>query len=161
MSHIPPSSPSPFSEEFLKALAVYSPRTLRHSPIRLPSPIPPSLQSIIVSEVNINHISVKKVSNFLSLSRNQMYRMIENFAKGKTLNNHCGRPLLIDSTRQEELKNEVMKSIGHKNALNVGELGKLMIEKAQKSSLENGGNGLLKSMDWILERRLFEDTQKN
>lgn len=146
MSHSPPSSPLPFSDEFLRAFNSFEVRTLRSPPFRLPSPIPSSFQSLIVSEVIVNHISVKKIADFLSLSRNQIYRMIENFGKGKTLNNHCGRPLLIDAIRQEEIKYEITLAISNKRALNSEELAKLIVEKAKLSSLSNGGNGLLKSI---------------
>jgi len=58
---------------------------------------------------------------------------------------------LIDAARQEELKNEILQSIHNKNALNSEKLAELMVEKAKKSSLENGGNGLLKAMDITMQ----------
>jgi transposase len=102
-----------------------------------------------VSEVTENNIPVQIIADFLSLSRNQIYRMIDKIRTGGTLQSHRGRPPLIDIQSQEEIKLEISQALNDKRALDSGELAKLMLEKAKKTSLSNGGNGQDFSSQWI------------
>jgi hypothetical protein len=58
------------------------------------------------------------------------------------LNPNRGRPSLISSKQQEEIKSIVLDANKIKKSLNTGELKNLLIDKVKESAMERGGNGL-------------------